>query len=80
MTYSFLCFFLLFCFSLKKTPLQTHTVNYCTGKPVVKGYIDLFSELMAENKEHSSLWGSCILSNQSSTAAAAGSLAECPRQ
>lgn len=77
MRYSFLC---LLVFFVKKTPLQRRTVNYCTGKPVVKGYIDLFSEIREENKEHSSLWGSCILFNQSSTDAAAGSSAECPSQ
>lgn len=76
MTYSFLCFFFLCFFKV----FQTQTVNYCTGKPVVKGYVDLLSELMKENKEHSPLWGSCILFNQPSTDAAAGSLAECPRQ
>lgn len=56
------------------------TVNYCTGKPVVKGYIDLSSEITEKNKEKSSLWGTCITFNQSPMDAAVGSLAECPSQ
>lgn len=56
------------------------TVNYCTGNAVVKGYIDLSSEITEGNKEHNSLWGSCITFNQSPMDAAVGSLAECPSQ